>query len=131
MRTLVEMKAMKILLYRMNQRQRLKTMSTPLRNPVPTMKSITIRKWGGTGLLKQCCEVCKKPVCRKHSHKTSEVTCNNYKDGPLTSLAVAIDACYIFLARQRFRYSKFHSFELQSYIFRAVINTGKSIGNTY
>ena len=36
-------KAMKIL-YHMNQRQRLKTMSTPLRNPVPMMKSIAMKK---------------------------------------------------------------------------------------
>ena len=32
----------------------------------------------------------------------------------MTSLTVAIDACYILLASQRFRYSKYHSFELQS-----------------
>ena len=33
------MKAMKVL-YHMNQRQSLETMSTPLRNPVPTMKRV-------------------------------------------------------------------------------------------
>ena len=37
------MKAMKIL-YQMNQYQGLKTMSTPLRNLVSTMKNITIKK---------------------------------------------------------------------------------------
>jgi len=47
---------------------------------------------------------------------TSGVTCNNCKDGPLTSSTVAIDACYILLASQRCRYSKYHSFEFQSYI---------------
>jgi len=40
---LVKLKAMKIL-YQMNQCQRLKTMSTRLRNPVQTMKSITMKK---------------------------------------------------------------------------------------
>src|SRR6218665_1282907 len=29
--------------------------------------------------VKQCCEVFKKPVCRKHSHKTLGVTCNNHR----------------------------------------------------
>src|SRR6218665_3285507 len=29
--------------------------------------------------VKQCCEVCKKSVCRKHSHKTSGVTCSNHE----------------------------------------------------
>ena len=28
--------------------------------------------------VKQCCEVCKKPVYRTHSHKTSGVTCSNH-----------------------------------------------------
>jgi len=37
------MKVMKIW-YQMNQCQRLKTMSTPLRNLVPTIKSITMKK---------------------------------------------------------------------------------------
>ena len=26
----------------------------------------------------QCCEVCKKPVCRKNSHKTLGVTCDDH-----------------------------------------------------
>src|SRR6218665_352498 len=30
--------------------------------------------------VKQCCKVCKKPVCSKHSPKTSRVTCNNQTD---------------------------------------------------
>src|SRR6218665_3742160 len=55
-------------------------------------------------------------ACRKRSYKTSGVTCNNCKDGPLTSSTVAIDANYILLASQQFRYSKYHSFQLQSYI---------------
>lgn len=29
---------------------------------------------------KRCCEVCKKPVCGKHSKKSTGVTCNNCKD---------------------------------------------------
>jgi len=65
--------------------------------------------------LKQCYKVCKKPVCWKHFHKTSGKICNDCKEGPLTSLDVAIVACYNLLASQRFRYPKFHS---------------KSIGNT-
>ena len=40
---LVKMNAMKIL-YQMNQYQWLKTMSIPLRNQVPMMKSITMKK---------------------------------------------------------------------------------------
>jgi len=28
--------------------------------------------------VKQGYEVCKKPVCRNHSHKTLGVTCNNH-----------------------------------------------------
>src|SRR6218665_3696114 len=52
-----------------------------------------------------------EPVCRKHSHKASGVTSNNCKGGPLTSLTVAIDACYILLPSQRFQYSNYHSFE--------------------
>ena len=30
--------------------------------------------------VKQCCEVCIKPACRKHSHKTSGLTCSNHCD---------------------------------------------------
>jgi len=106
------------ILYQMNQRQRLKTMSTPL--PYADIlyrrwRAYQWRKWGGTWLLKQCCEMLQKPVCKKHSHKTSGVTCNNCKDGPLTSSTVAVDACYILLASQQFRCSKIHGFELQSY----------------
>src|SRR6218665_815475 len=48
--------------------------------------------------VKQCCKVCKKPVCKKHTHKTSGVTCCNHL--LLTSWIVAIDACYILLASQ-------------------------------
>src|SRR6218665_1902407 len=117
--TLLKMKAMKVL-YHMNQRQRLKTMSTPLRNPVPTMKSITMKKmWLYVIIEAMCkvCEVCKKLVCRKHSHKTLGVTCNNGKDGPLTSWTVAIDAGYILLTSQRFRYSKFHIVSSCNHIF--------------
>ena len=67
--------------------------------------------------MKQFCEVCKKPVCRKQSYKTLGVTCNNCMEGPLTSSTVAVYACYILLASQRFKYSKYHGFELHAIIY--------------
>src|SRR6218665_982786 len=88
--------------------------------------------------VKQCCEVCKKPICRKHSHKTSGVTCNNCKDGPLTSLTVAIDACYSLglLASQRFRYSKGYTTFKHATLHHATLkhghlNTGQINTRTY